>query len=146
MHRFMIHPGGAMKLFSKIFRPKEVRDVLFSLDQLDASSLAQTMYYEEIKTRAGKAISANPELVRKMLIVEEQKPLQVALNLIVNICGGDLRSGSDHIYRGVLGMRGTPKRALFFQAQAIMVERGYITQEDAECGRKLLADDIRQAG
>jgi len=73
-------------------------------------------------------------------------PLQVALNLIVNLCGRDLGSGSFHTYRGVLSGCGTARKALFHEAQLMMVERGFIEQDDADFGAAKLKADIATAG
>lgn len=135
-----------MAFFSKLFRPKEVRDVLFALDRLKASPLADTLCFDEIEARARQAVTSNPNLVREQVVMEGQQPLHIALNLISNLCGRDLGCGRDHTYRGKLGMRGIAKRALFNQAQAMMLERGYIEQEDVDHGRTLLAEQIKEAG
>ena len=135
-----------MALLSKLFRAKEVRDVLFALDRLKIFLLADTICFDEIKARARQAVTTNPNLVREQVVMEGQQPLQIALSLIINLCGRDLGSGSDHTYRGVLSMRGTAKRALFNQAQAMLLERGYIEQEDVKHGRAILAEQINNAG
>jgi len=135
-----------MEMFSKLFRPKAVADVLFCLDHLDVTPLADTDCYGEIKNRARQAIMSKQETVRKAVTVDGQPPLHVALNLIVNLCGGDLASGNYHTYRGVLGMRGAARRTLFQRAQSMMVERGLIDQEDADEGLSFLVEQIREAG
>lgn len=135
-----------MALFSRFFRPKEVRDVLFALDRLRKSPLADTMCFDEIEARARQTVTSNPNLVREQVVMEGHQPLQIALNLIINLCGCDLGSGAYHTYRGVLGFHGTAKRAMFNQAQAIILERGFIEQEDADHGRRLLAEQIKNAG
>ena len=49
-------------------------------------------------------------------------------------------------YRGVLGVMGAEKKKLFLQAQALMVERGFCTQEDADEGRALMEQQVKEAG
>jgi hypothetical protein len=93
-----------------------------------------------------KLIADHPEKVRDMLIIDGKKPLEVALLLIINYCGRDLASGENHTCRGVLSMTGTEKKKLFLQAQALMVERGFCTQDDADGGHELLAKQIKEAG
>jgi hypothetical protein len=137
---------GPMAFFSKLFRAKEVRDVLFALDRLKLSPLANTLCFDEIEARARQAVTNNPNSVREQVVMEGQQPLQIALNLIINLCGRDLGSGGEHTYRGILSMRGTAKRALFNQAQAMMLERGYIKQVDVDHGRTMLAEQIKSAG
>lgn len=143
---FVADRSYRVAFFSNLFRPKEVRDVLFALDRLRSSPLAETLCFSEIEVRARQAVTGNPKAVREQVVMEGQQPLQIALNLIINLCGRDLGSGADHTYRGVLGMRGTAKRALFNQAQAMMLERGYIEQEDLDHGRTMLAQQIKDAG
>ncbi|MFA5965355.1 MAG: hypothetical protein WC804_15170 [Sphingomonas sp.] len=123
-----------------------MRDVLFALDRLKASPLAETLCFDEVQARARETVIGNAKSVREQVVMKGQQPLQIALNLIVNLCGRDLGSGNDHTYRGVLSTRGTAKRALFNHAQALMLERGYIEQEDVDYGQAALAEQIKEAG
>ena len=135
-----------MAFFSNLFRPKEVRDVLFALDRLKASSLGGTECFREIQARARQSVKNNAATVREQVVMEGQQPLQIALNLITNICLHDVGSGNNHIYRNILSMRGKAKRTLFDQAQAMMLERGYIDQEDIDYARALLDEQVKDAG
>ena len=135
-----------MSILSRLLRPKEVSDVMFALDSLDGTALAETMCFETVKAEAKKAITANSNVVRTRILVDGQKPLEVALNLLINLAARDLTNGEDHTYRGVLGIRGKAKRALFAQAQTMMIERGFITQQDADYGRDRLTQEISEVG
>lgn len=135
-----------MSFLAKLFQPKGNRDVLYSLDYLDSSALAETMCYTEIKARALEAAISNPNVIRKMQVIESRQPLEIALTLIINLCAQDLSSGIDHVYRGTLSARGAAKRALFKQAQTMMVERGFIEQEDADHGFSLIGKQIQEVG
>ena len=133
-------------MFSKFFRAKEVRDVEHALEWLKATPLAETLCFEEISGRVRKIVIANPKLVRDQIIIEDRKPLHVALHLIANMCGTDLATGNEHVYRGVLGTMGTEKRKLFLQAMSLMEELGFIEKDDANYGRELVTQQIQDAG
>ena len=135
-----------MSFLTNLFRPKEVRDVLYAVDNLKSHDLASNLQFGFVLAEARRAVVENAGTVKRQIIVEGQQPMHVALNLIVNICARDVRSGTEHIYRGVLSMTGNAKRALFTQAQSLMVDRGFIDQADADHGRSLLAEQIAQAG
>jgi len=136
-----------MSILAKLFGgPKEGREVIHSLDWLKRSPMGENFAFEEIDARARKLIADHPKQLQDMLIIEGHKPLQVALNLIINFCGRDLALGGEHVYRGVLGMDGKEKQKLFLQAQAMMVERGFCTQEDADEGRALMERQVKDAG
>lgn len=135
-----------MGILARFFRPKEVRDVLFALDSLDTSVLAEAMCYNDIKGKARDTVLTAPDTVRRMILVDDQKPLEVVLTLLINICARDLRSGTEHIYRGTLSMRGAGKRTLFHQCQTMLLAKGYMTKEDFDHGAARIADEIKEAG
>ncbi len=135
-----------MSIFKKLFRAKEVNDVEHALAWLNDSPLAGTLCFESVQSEARRTAGSHPDVVRNAILIEGEKPLQVALNLIINICGRDIASGSEHTYRGVLGITGAEKKKLFHLAAAMMVERGYMTKDDEDFGRETLAQQIKNAG
>lgn len=136
-----------MSIFSKLFgKPKAGGELHHALDWLAAQPLGQNLAFEEITGKVRKLIADNPKIVQDMLIIEQRKPLEVVLSSIVNFCGRDLQMGNEHVYRGVLGVMGAEKKKLFLQAQALMVERGFCTQEDADEGRALMEQQVKEVG
>ncbi len=138
--------GMTMSIFGSLFLPKEVRDILYAIRVLSDGPLANNLSFSEIAQAANEALRSSPETVKRQVVVDGVPPLQVALNLIVNLCGRDLGSGRFHTYRGVLSGRGIARKALFHEAQRIMVERGFIEQDDADFGAEKLKEEIATAG
>lgn len=116
-----------MTLFSRLLRPREVRNVLRALEDLKTMPLADTLCFEEIALNAREVVISNVDKIRDQTITGGQQPLEIALNIIINICGRDLSSGNDHVYRGMLTIRGKAKRALFEEAQ-INDDRAWLHQ------------------
>ena len=135
-----------MSLFGALFRSKEVRDVSFAFRCIGEEPIGENLCFGEIARQAQSLIRSNPDAVKRQVIVENLPPMQVALSLIMNLCGRDLGSGEFHIYRGKLSMRGMARKALFNEAQKMMVERGFINQDDADFGVSQLHEEIAQAG
>ncbi|NML94973.1 hypothetical protein [Novosphingobium olei] len=138
--------GGEMSILRSLFSAKEVRDVAYAISSLNDGPLGNNLSFSEIAQAAIDALYSNAETVKRQVIVDGLPPLHVALNLIVNLCGRDLGSGHFHTYRGVLSGRGTARKALFHEAQRMMVERGFIQQDDADVGAERLREEIATAG
>lgn len=135
-----------MGIMRWMFRTKVVRDVLFALDSLDQTALKSNPTYDDLKLRARRAIIQNPTGVRNASVVEGKQCLEIVLNLLVNLCGGDLASGREHTYRDTLSHIGRQKRALFFALQDMMLERRFISADDHEFAGTTLNQQIREAG
>ena len=89
-----------MSILGSLFRPKEVKDVLYAIDHLAKSGLSECLCFNEIQSSARSAVLSSPEAVKDQIVIEGKSPLEVALTLIVNLCGRDLASGHFHTYRG----------------------------------------------
>ena len=135
-----------MSILGSLFRPKEVKDVLYAIDHLAKSGLSECLCFNEIQSSARSAVLSSPEAVKDQIVIEGKSPLEVALTLIVNLCGRDLASGHFHTYRGVLRMNGTSRKQLFHAAQDMLVDKGFIEQADADHGKSLLQEQIKSTG
>lgn len=135
-----------MGLWSQLFRPGAVKDVLFALDALDETTLSRNLAYADIKDRARKLIIVNPKLVKYARIADNKTPLELAITSLVTLCGNDLKSGHYHVYRGILSQYGRLKKALFMELQDLLLEKGLIEDEDHAYAETVIEAQIREAG
>lgn len=50
------------------------------------------------------------------MLEEGQMSLKIYLNIIINIIGNDISSGTEHIYRGAMIICGAAKKKIFHKA------------------------------
>jgi hypothetical protein len=132
-----------MKILSRIFKPKEVRDTIFALNSL-SQCFEQCWGFREVSAAVRRLLVKHPDRTRRSLILDGRAPLELALMLIRNRCIEELRSGRNYIhsYRGRLTMHGSNFRPIYEAATREMVERGYMTVDQAEEEQKGLLEII----
>ena len=135
-----------MRWLARLLPSHAAKDVLYALESLGKSWLNEVPAFADILERARRHAKTNPAAVRERMVVEGEPAMKIALNLMINLCAADLRSGQNHIYRGRLSGEGIQKQSLFKSMQKMMVERGLATQEDVDVGAARLAEEIADAG
>jgi hypothetical protein len=134
-----------MRFLSIIFKPKEVRDTIFALNSL-APAFEECMGYRDVESAVRRLIIKHPDRTKHALILDRREPLELALLLIRNHCIRELSGGQNHIYRGRLSMNGMMVRAIYDTATRTMVERGYMSADEAAEEEKGLAANIAEVG
>jgi hypothetical protein len=121
------------------FKTPEVK-VLFAAMEAVAPAFAQNLAFDEVRKRAEKTITDNPDSARRALIEENRTAREVCLTTLVNIVRQDLLSGDERHIGGMLTLIGQQRQAIYSIALRELVAIGYLTEED----RKLTEQEFRR--
>ena len=130
--------------FWKIFPPYEsgiIKRQILGFLEAD-NGLAK----DEIERLVLSYLKRKPGTVVEAIRINHIPADHVALALVTGILKTGLTSGSNHVYRGMLGMIGEDMYRVWYNAISMMVEKGYLKTEDAERLRNEVRSKIKSEG
>lgn len=126
----------------KFFPPPEVKSTLEAIDRC----LSDAGACRQIVQREARAVASCAEIVIQRVRVERMKPDALALVIVSDRLAEHLSSGAHHVYRGILNMVGQDMHALHSRVLEIMVNRGYLTEAEANEDQDLVRKEIQEVG
>lgn len=130
-------------------------DVLSRVEKALSSLYAELDVSNDFKAKAAldeafhsvqESFKPHKQHIKQAIEEKGIPPEKLVSNLVLRICDDALTTGKHHIYRGILSDKGRGYLNVFRQLMNIYVERGYVTQGDADDKLKELDQCIKEIG
>lgn len=140
-----VSQGLGVDIGESTSRPDEVRESLDVLEEME-SRFNRMSFLVDAKSELASSIESNPDDVVHVVRDQDAPPRQYVYSMMANMLADTLESGSMHIYRGVLSIKGKMALSMFEQC---VDELERIGLEDANALGRLRADlkrNIKEVG
>ena len=129
---------------------EELNLVLESLRTLKPKYESEVIYYsnsvDDVFELAKKAIRLDKKEVIEGIAKHKRDPIEIALTTLWNVSNQEVSIGNYHIYRGVLSEKGKGYLFVFNRTVEILLEEGYIDENEADRNRQEIQVNIKAAG